>query len=84
VLYGFHLAFNLITAGQQEQVPTWYKSRQAIQRELRGFDAKENYYWIYYEDGDSEQLDCAEMDQAVQEYGHEVNAVICQLHLDTG
>jgi hypothetical protein len=40
--------------------------------ELRGYDALEDYYCIYYEDGDSDELDCAEMDQAVQDYDQEV------------
>jgi hypothetical protein len=56
---------------------------QRYEGELLGYDALEDYYWILYDDGDSEQLDCAEMYQAVQEYDQEVNAMLCQLHLDT-
>jgi hypothetical protein len=44
--------------------------------ELLGYDAKEDYFWILYSDGDSNELDYAEMYQAVQEHGQEVKAVV--------
>jgi hypothetical protein len=44
--------------------------------ELLGYDAKEDYYWILYSDGDSDELDYAEMYQAVQEHGQEVKAMV--------
>jgi hypothetical protein len=44
--------------------------------ELLGFDAKEDYYWILYSDGDSEDLNYAEMYKAVQEQGQEVKAMV--------
>jgi hypothetical protein len=45
--------------------------------ELLGYDAKEDYYWILYSDDDFEDLDYAEMYQAVQEHGQEVQAMGC-------
>jgi hypothetical protein len=39
--------------------------------ELLGYDAKEDYHWILYSDGDYEDLNYAEMYQAVQEHGQE-------------
>jgi hypothetical protein len=51
--------------------------------ELRGYNAQEDFYFILYKHGDSEDLDCVEMDQAVQEHPHQVLAMSFQLHLVT-
>jgi hypothetical protein len=51
--------------------------------ELRGYNAQEDFYFIMYKDGDSEDLDCVEMDQAVQEHPHQVLVMSFQLHLVT-
>jgi hypothetical protein len=51
--------------------------------ELRGYNAQEDFYFILYKDGDSEDLDCVEMDQAVQEHLQQVLAMLCHLRLAT-
>jgi hypothetical protein len=50
--------------------------------EMRGYDAQNDYYFILYKDEDSEELDCVEMDQAVQQQ-LQVLDMLCQLHFET-
>jgi hypothetical protein len=55
---------------------------EEFEGEMRGYDAQKDYYFILYKDEDSEELDCVEMDQAVQQQ-LQVLDMLCQLHFET-
>jgi hypothetical protein len=55
---------------------------EEFEGEMRGYDAQNDYYFILYKDKDFEQLDCVEMDQAVQQH-LQVLDMLCQLHFET-
>jgi hypothetical protein len=53
-----------------------FLDRTRYEGELLVYDAKEGNYWILYSDDDFEDLDYAEMYQAVQEHGQEVKTMV--------